>query len=110
MIGRCERCGGFIAVMFRKEDGEYTCHKRSCIRIGKAEVDLIAERAVKAYVKRKDVYEQFANGPEMATPCERSARKSPTFAKNTTNLATRSAGARCLRCWHRAQSRASWHD
>ncbi|QNE19665.1 recombinase family protein [Kribbella qitaiheensis] len=60
MIGRCGKCGGCIAVRFKNERAEYTCHKRGCVRIGKAEVDVLAERAIKGFVKRKDVYSKFA--------------------------------------------------
>ncbi|MEV6416094.1 recombinase family protein [Kribbella sp. NPDC051718] len=67
MIGRCGKCGGKIAARVRRYPGrnvadrsEYTCHTRSCMRIDEAEVDLIAERAITAYVKRKDVHAQFA--------------------------------------------------
>lgn len=65
MIGRCSKCGGQIAARRRRasDEGqatEYTCHAASCVRLPKAEVDLVAERAIKGYVKRPDVYERFA--------------------------------------------------
>lgn len=59
MIAACDVCAGPLAARAGKGGrvDQYTCHRRGCVRIGKAELDELAERAVIAYLSRDDVAE-----------------------------------------------------
>lgn len=61
MIARCAVCGGVLAARNPKDRAtEYTCHKKSCVRIPKAELDAYAEQVMLGYLARDDVYAMLA--------------------------------------------------
>lgn len=62
MIVGCGVCGGPLAVRTRRERGrepeaEYTCHRKSCVRVNKAEFDDFATDAVLTALGSRELYE-----------------------------------------------------
>ncbi|MFI5888519.1 recombinase family protein [Actinoplanes sp. NPDC051513] len=54
MIGLCDPCGGPLAAVRMREGQEYRCHRKSCVRIGYAELNTFVEAAVVAYISRPE--------------------------------------------------------
>lgn len=63
-IGRCGVCGGKLAVRIKDGAEVYVCHKKGCVRVGKAQLDRLAEQAITGYLSRPDVYEVMADRGE----------------------------------------------
>jgi DNA invertase Pin-like site-specific DNA recombinase len=59
MVALCDVCSGPLAVTYRSGRPEYQCHRRSCVRVNKAELDQFAETAILALLARPDNVERL---------------------------------------------------
>jgi site-specific DNA recombinase len=70
MIAKCGVCGGKLAVRYSKDGAfrvpEYSCHKKSCIRISKAALDEFAENEIFAFMERDDLHASWMAPEESA--------------------------------------------
>ncbi len=66
MIVKCGVCGGPLAVRIRKDHGineaQYSCHRKSCVRVNKDELDGFATDAILAALQSRKLYEALASG------------------------------------------------
>jgi DNA invertase Pin-like site-specific DNA recombinase len=60
MIARCAVCDGPLAVTLQRAAPEYVCHKKSCVRVDKTELDTYAEKAMLAYLSREDLHTELS--------------------------------------------------
>jgi len=65
MIAKCHECGGPLAVT-RRSDGKrpagvemYQCHRKGCVRVDKAELDDLAEKAMLGFLADDAVYDRL---------------------------------------------------
>jgi site-specific DNA recombinase len=57
-IAFCDKCGSPITVTLRRGEPAYQC-QRGCIRIGKADIEELAEAVILGYLARPDVHDQL---------------------------------------------------
>jgi hypothetical protein len=64
MIARCGRCGGPLAVSYRRKHPEYHCRAKGCVRIAQRDVDELAEQVMLAYLARPEVIDTLRAGEQ----------------------------------------------
>ncbi|HEX2298796.1 MAG TPA: recombinase family protein, partial [Pseudonocardiaceae bacterium] len=64
LIAHCGRCGGTVAVAYRRGRSEYFCRTKGCIRIPQHEVDELAEQIMLDYLARPEVIDSLRVGEQ----------------------------------------------
>jgi hypothetical protein len=60
MIAQCGKCDGPLAAQTAKNrETEYCCHRKSCVRVNKADLDAHAEKIMFVFLERADVLEEL---------------------------------------------------